>query len=88
MSRKGQLWRGDLAQRIEGFLAGSESADELMDWALDHPFFEDQSELDDEDQRAIAMGLGRILELESHDLGSAGTSREQLADALALLWQR
>lgn len=86
MSRKGQLWRGELAQHIESYLSGQEQAEELLDWALDHPFFDDQSELDDEEQRVLAEGLGRILQMSEAEPLPTRTTRADLAATVRRLW--
>lgn len=84
MSRLGQLWRGDLAQQIEEYLAGALTEDALVDWAMDHPFFDDQSELDRMEQGIIAQALGRILALGE----VPPTTRDALAQSVEVLWQR
>jgi hypothetical protein len=88
MSRKGQLWRGELAEQIDAHLAGNLTAADLVDWAIDHPFFEDQTDLDESDQRIIAYALGHILELDESEPDGARTTQEELAEAVEVLWQR
>ena len=88
MSRKGQLWRGDLAQHIEEYLAGENSAGDLLDWAMDHPLFEDQTDLGDEDQAVLAQGLGLILQMSEDEPEESRTTREQLLEVVELLWGR
>ncbi len=63
MSRKGALWRGEPAQRITECLAGALPAEDLLAWALDHPFFEDREQLSDDEQRLIAQALGTVLQM-------------------------
>lgn len=84
MSRLGQLWRGDLAQHIEDYLAGALTEDALLDWTMDHPFFDDRSDLDRSEQEIIAQTLGRILALGE----TPPTSRDALAQSVEMLWQR
>lgn len=86
VSRTGQLWRGELAQRIESYLRGEEDADTLVDWAMDHPFFDDRSELDPQDQRVLGQGLGLILQLSEAEDAASRTSRADLARVLPELW--
>jgi hypothetical protein len=86
MSRKGQLWRGELAQHIEAYLAEQESLDALLDWALDHPFFDEQSELDAEERRLLAEGLGRILQLSDAEPLPTRTTRGDLEATARRLW--
>ncbi|HWE64394.1 MAG TPA: hypothetical protein VHB98_21995 [Chloroflexota bacterium] len=88
MSRKGQLWRGDLAQHIEDYLAGVVDAGELMEWALDHPFFDDQAGLDDEDRLALGEALGSILQLSEAEPAASRTTGEQLEAVVRRLWGR
>ena len=88
MSRTGQVWRGDLAQHIEDYLAGHLTAEGLQDWAMDHPFFEDRSLLDAQDQAVIAHALGRILQLGDREPEDTRTTREQLLETVEVLWQR
>jgi hypothetical protein len=86
MSRKGQLWRGDLAEHIEEHLAGRLSAEDLVDWAIDHPFFEDRTDLDEADQRVIGSALGFVLQIaEPND---TRTTPAQLRDVVEALWLR
>ena len=57
MSRKGELWRAEIAQRIGEYLDQQLSAEGLTDWAIDHPFYDDRIDLSEEEQRLIAYGL-------------------------------
>jgi hypothetical protein len=86
MSRKGELWRGDLAQHIADYLAGNSTGDDLIGWAVDHPFFEDRSELSADDQRIIGLGLGTILQMDVSEPPELRTTDEQLRAAVELLW--
>jgi len=86
MSRKGQLWRGELAQHIEEYLEGASTEEELLDWGLDHPFFDDQSELDSIELSLIGMALGRILQRSSVEAPATRTSNAQLREAVFMLW--
>jgi hypothetical protein len=88
MSRKGELWRGDLAQHIEAYLAGEESADDLADWAMDHPFFDDRTEMSDDEQRIIAQALGAVLQMDPAQPPGTRTTNAQLRDIVGVLWQR
>ena len=86
MSKKGALWRGELAQRISECLHGTLSSDDLLEWALDHPFFDDREQLSDEEQRLIAQALGTILQLAPDEPPATRTTPEQLAALIDLLW--
>jgi len=86
MSRKGALWRGELAQRIAECLAGSLSSEDLLEWALDHPFFEDREQLSDDEQRIIAQALGTVLQMAPSEPPGTRTSLEQLAALVEVLW--
>ena len=86
-SRKGEVWRGEIAQHIESCLAGETTAAELADWAMDHPFFDDRSELTEDDQRIIALGLGTVLQFDATEPDESRTSEHQLREAVVLLWR-
>jgi len=86
VSRTGQLWRGDLAQHIEEYLVGAVSSEALMDWAMDHPFFEDRSLLDQQEQAVIAQALGRILQMGDLEPQPTRTTDAQLAETAKMLW--
>ena len=88
MSRKGELWRGDLAMHLEDHLSGELSTDDLIDWAMDHPFFEDREQLSDAEQRVIAHALGRILQMTDDEPPATRTTPDELADTVEILWQR
>ena len=87
MSRKGQLWQGDLAQHIEEHLAGADAPDSLLEWALDHPFFDDRDGLDPVEQTAIARALGLILQASEDEPVATRTSRTQLEELALSLWR-
>ena len=86
MSRKGALWRGELAQRIAERLDGTLADEDLLDWALDHPFFEDREQLSDEEQRLIAQALGTVLRMAPDEPRATRTTLEQVAAQVELLW--
>jgi hypothetical protein len=86
-SRKGEVWRGEIAQHIESYLAGETSAAELADWAMDHPFFDDRSDLTEDDQRIIALGLGSVLQFDPTEPDESRTTEHQLREAVVLLWR-
>ena len=86
MSRKGQLWRGELAGHVEDHLAGRLTAGDLLDWALDHPFFDDRTGLDDEEQAALGAALGSILQMSEEEPEASRTTREQLEALVRRLW--
>jgi hypothetical protein len=88
VSRKGELWRGDLAQHIEDYLKGAESLEELIDWSMDHPFYEDRTDLSDEEQRAIAHALGTVLQMDASEPIETRSTDAQLRDAVEILWKR
>ena len=88
VSRKGELWRGDLAQQIDLYLQGQIDQEALIDWAMDHPFFEDQTLLDSAEQRVIAHALGSILQMDDEEPRASRTSRQQLDALLDVLWGR
>ena len=81
-SRRAQLMRLELADQIGFFLAGELDGDTLMDWAMDHPFFEDRAELSDADARVIGTALGRILTMGPQEPLPQRTTREQLAETV------
>ena len=86
MSRKGALWRGELAQRIAECLNGALPGDDLLEWALDHPFFEDREQLSDDEQRIIATGEPIVAKLEQRKFRGradvwASTTKMPLRDA-------
>jgi hypothetical protein len=86
MSRQGALWRGELAQHIHEYLGGAESYDELLDWVMDHPFFDDQSDLDAAERPLLAEALGRILQLSEAEPLPTRTTREELESTMTRLW--
>lgn len=87
VSRKGQLWQGDLAQHIEEQLIGVDSPESLLEWALDHPFFDDRDGLDPAEQTAIARALGLILQASEGEPAATRTSRAQLEELALSLWR-
>jgi hypothetical protein len=86
MSRKGALWRGELAQRISECLTGALPSEDLLEWALDHPFFEDREQLSDDEQRIIAQALGTVLQMAPDEPPGTRTTLEQLAALVEVLW--
>ena len=88
VSRTGELWRGELAMQAEGYLTGTLSLDALLDWALDYPFFDDRSLLDQQEQRLVAHMLGCILQLSPQEPEESRTARDQLVEAVEILWNR
>lgn len=86
MSRKGALWRGELAQRIEECLTGTLPAEDLLEWALDHPFFEDREQLSDDEQRIIAQALGTVLQMAPDEPFGTRTTLEDLGTLVEVLW--
>ncbi len=86
MSRKGALWRGELAQRVSECLNGALPAEDLVEWALDHPFFEDREQLSDDEQRIIAQALGTVLQMAPDEPAATRTTLEQLAALIEVLW--
>jgi hypothetical protein len=85
-SRKGELWRSEIAERIVDYLDLRISGAELTDWAVDHPFYDDLSDLDDEEKRLIALGLGLALQLDDSEPEGMRTTAGQLRDAASALW--
>ena len=86
MSRKGAVWRGELAQRIEEHRQGAITTDDLVTWAVDHPFFEDREELSPDEQRLLGSALGMILQSADDEPLPTRTTSEQLADLARSLW--
>lgn len=86
MSRKGELWRADIAQHIDDYLDHHLTTKEFTDWAIDHPFYDDQSELDDEEKRLLALGLGLTLQLDELEPDDTRTTERQLRAAASALW--
>ena len=86
MSRKGELWRADIAQKIGDYLDHGLTAGELTDWAIDHPFYDDQSELDEEEKRLIALGLAVALQLDESEPAETRTTETQLRHTASALW--
>lgn len=86
MSRKGAVWRGELAQRIEERLQGAITADDLVAWAVDHPFFDDREELSPDEQRLLGRALGLILQSADDEPLPTRTTPEELAELAQSLW--
>ncbi len=81
-SRRARLWRLELADQIRLYLDGTLDGDVLMDWAMDHPFYDDRAELSDDDARVIATALGRILTMGPEEPLYQRTTREDLIEAV------
>jgi len=81
-TRRAQLLRLELADQIRLFLEDELPGERLMDWALDHPFYEDRGELAPEDNKIIGLALGRILTMGSEEPLYQRTTREQLAETV------
>lgn len=86
MSRKGELWRAEIAQCIGDYLDHRLSATGLIDWAVDHPFYDDQSDLEVDEQRLIAVGLALALQLDESEPEETRTSVRELRAAESALW--
>ena len=78
-SRTTRLMRLELAERIRQFLLGRLDGALLVDWAIDHPFFEDCSDLSAGDQTVIGKALGRVLSIAEGEDVSHKATREELA---------
>lgn len=81
-SRRAQLLRLELADQIRLFLDGAIEGEALMDWAIDHPFYEDRADLSADDARVIGTALGRILTMGPEEPLYQRTTREQLAESV------
>ena len=81
-SRRAQLMRLEIADQIRLFLAGGLDGAALMDWAMDHPFYDDRAELSADDARVIGAALGRILTMGPEEPLYQRTTREQLAESV------
>jgi hypothetical protein len=86
VSRTGQIWRGELAQQIEAHLAGALSADALVAWAVDHPLFDDQRDLDSEEFALIGRALGCVLQRSPEELPATRTTDAELEAMVHALW--
>ncbi len=86
MSRKGDLWRAEIALRIGEYLDDRLSTEELTDWAIDHPFFDDQSDLDEAEKQLIASGIALALQADRSEPASSRTTTEQLRAVASTLW--
>lgn len=74
--------RLELADQIRLFLAGDLDGEALMDWSMDHPFYEDRADLSEDDARVIGAALGRILTMGPEEPLYQRTTREQLAETV------
>jgi hypothetical protein len=85
VSRRGQLWRGELALQIEAYLAGTLTADDLVVWGMDHPFFDDQLDLDRAEVAVIGRALGAVLQRSPEEPLESRTTDGDLAEIVRLL---
>ena len=81
-TRRAQLLRLELADQIRLFLDGALPGETLMDWAMDHPFYDDRAELSEEDNKVIGRALGRILTMGPEEPLYQRTTREELAETV------
>jgi hypothetical protein len=86
MSRQGELWRAEIAEQVDAYLDGRLSADDLLDWSMDHPFFDQQADLDPAEQALLGGALGAILQLDEQEPLGVRTTRQELRRLVALLW--
>jgi hypothetical protein len=86
MSRRGELWRAEIAQRIGEYLDQQLSAEDLTDWAIDHPFYDDRIDLSEEEQRLIAYGLAVALQVDQIEPVQTRATARQLRAAASALW--
>ncbi len=87
-SRRAELLRLELSDQLRLFLDGHLDGVILMDWAMDHPFFEDaggRDDLDEEDQKAIGLALGRILTMGPEEPLYQRSTREDLIESVRAL---
>jgi hypothetical protein len=84
-TRHAQLLRLELADQIRLFLEGELPGERLMDWAMDHSFYDDRSELSPDDNTVIGLALGRILTMGPEEPLYQRTTREQLAETVRAL---
>ncbi len=84
-TRRAQLLRLELADQIRLFLEGELPGEQLMDWAMDHSFYDDRSELSPDDNTVIGLALGRILTMGPEEPLYQRTTREQLAETVRAL---
>ncbi|MCA1598275.1 MAG: hypothetical protein LC769_04515 [Chloroflexi bacterium] len=84
-NRRAQLLRLELADQIRLFLEGELPGEHLMDWAMDHSFYDDRSELSPDDTTIIGLALGRILTMGPEEPLYQRTTREQLAETVQAL---
>jgi hypothetical protein len=88
MSRQGELWRAEIAEQVEAHLGGQLSADELLDWCIDHPFFDQQADLDAGERALIGGALGAILQIDEQEPLGTRTTCQELRRLVAILWGR
>ncbi len=81
-SRRAQMMRLEIADQIRLFLDGQTNGNLLMDWAMDHPFFDDRSDLSGDDLKAIGAALGRILTMGPEEPLYQRATREQLIESV------
>ena len=81
-SRRAQLLRLELADQIRHFLDGTLDGAAMIDWAVDHPFYEVRTDLSDDDARVVGRALGRILTMGPEELLHQRTTREHLAESV------
>lgn len=85
MSRRGALWRGELALQIGAYLAGTLTVDDLVAWSVDHPFFDDQLDLDRAEVAVIGRALGAVLQRGPEEPLESRTTDVDLAEIVRLL---
>ena len=78
MSRQGELWRGEIALHLEEYLHGRLTVEALLDWSMDHPFFDQQMDIDPDERPVIGAALGAILQLDHQEPASTRTTRTDL----------
>lgn len=84
-SRRAQLMRLELADHIRLFLERQMDGEALIDWAVDHPFFEDRAELTDVDQQVLGEALGRVLTMGPEEPLAQRATREDLIQSVEKL---
>jgi hypothetical protein len=87
-TRKGALWRAEIAQHVEEYLQGLGPASALVDWAVEHPFFDSQEGIGDADRQLIAFALGLALQLDPAEPLATRSTDDQLRALLTLLWAK
>jgi hypothetical protein len=86
MSRQGELWRAEIADQVTAYLGGRLGAGDLLDWSMDHPFFDQQADLDADEQALLGGALGAILQLDEQEPIGVRTTRQELRRLVTLLW--